>query len=179
MSSDVYFNCPSCSHTILSSMELIGQQVECPDCAEQVVVPEVRNGQNPRFKGQLLQQDVTGTETDTFPDVIKRTELVHKGMVSLERRQERQNQKVGHLIRNMELLYRQIDLLVEGLQLATDFVQDESMVPPDSQEPTRVLIGEAVVQPQTVSPTETIPTVLFALSLACGVLTTLWWVIGL
>lgn len=38
--SDIEFSCPGCNQTLQTPVEMAGENVECPNCAQQMIVPE-------------------------------------------------------------------------------------------------------------------------------------------
>ncbi len=154
-------------------MDQVGRMVECADCGEEVVVPLIRDGLNPRFREKDPTRRGGLPAPDSVVAVTKRTELLQKGMVSLERRQERQNLKVSHLIRNMELMVRQLDLL------------EESVIEQQAESPDPVVEMPPPVRMLPDTPTTTanlrskIPQILYTVSILLGLVVGVWWLVEL
>jgi len=176
MTSDVYFNCPSCSHTILTEMDQVGRKVECADCGEEVTVPLIRDGLNPRMREKDHPRRGGLPSVDSVAGVVKRAELVQKGMVSLERRQERQNLKVAHLIRNMELMVRQLDLLENEV---SEKAHSTEPLPAETGTAGQTSLPQPEPLPPAVESFDRVPNVLYAVSIVSGLLVAVWWLIKL
>lgn len=110
MENDLYFDCPECSHTLMVESTLVGQLVECPDCAKEVPVPDIRDGRNPRFK-----RTAPKPERQAGTLLAKREEaaadLLVEEMSSLQRRMKEQGRQLEYIRFNAELSVKQIQLL--------------------------------------------------------------------
>jgi hypothetical protein len=111
MSSDVYFTCPECGHTILTEMGLVGKTVECPDCQNEVSVPLIRDGRNPRLRHRGTPRRGSLPPAHGAVGLTRRAGLVQKGLVSLERRQSMQVRKLSHLAKSLALFSEQLQEL--------------------------------------------------------------------
>jgi hypothetical protein len=111
METDFYFDCPICTHTVMVDAGLVGQLVECPDCLNEIKVPEIRDGLNPRFKAEEAYRRALRD----VPPVPKREGVVAEVLVEnlecLLRRREEQGRQMDYICHNAELCLKQIQLL--------------------------------------------------------------------
>lgn len=109
MKNDVYFSCSECGHTILTEMAFVGTTVDCPNCRKDVLVPAIQDGRNPRWRhGARLRRGGGMPPAAGMAGLHRRTDLVQKGLVSLERRQSLQVDKVEHLCNSLVLFSDQL-----------------------------------------------------------------------
>lgn len=106
---DIFFDCPQCSHTIKVSSDLVGVKVECPDCANEFRVPDIRDGLRPRLRSQVsaeLSMNQT-THRDLMEDLVQ----LEQGLRGLMRRQLEQIKQIDFIEGKSNLLLRQLRLL--------------------------------------------------------------------
>jgi DNA-directed RNA polymerase subunit RPC12/RpoP len=119
MSEDVYFNCPNCSHTVVAELDLVGKTVQCPDCEEDVLVPLIREGLNPRFKTSTAAGGGAKGGKQNVGDILEGAEKAKKGMVSLERRQKVHGRNLDHMTQTLGLFTDQIQMIEQFVLEAT------------------------------------------------------------
>lgn len=105
---DFFLDCPRCSHTIKVSSDLVGVLVECPDCANEFKVPEIRDGLNPRLRSQQVPDlNFVVRKSDLMDDLLG----LERGLYSLMRRQTEQIKQIEFIEGNATLILKQLRLL--------------------------------------------------------------------
>jgi DNA-directed RNA polymerase subunit RPC12/RpoP len=109
MPHDIFFDCPQCNHTIKVSSDLVGNPVECPDCANEIFVPDIRDGINPRFRSP--NDTDAPLSSKTVADLKNDLEHLGAGLRSIVRRQKEQIKQTDFLEGNCNLIYKQLTML--------------------------------------------------------------------
>jgi DNA-directed RNA polymerase subunit RPC12/RpoP len=112
MNEELYFDCTTCSNTLRVDRALVGQYVDCPKCDSQVLVPDIRDGLNPRYRSQLPQIRRILGNTDPSSRIEKRKPaLLVDDMQSLSRRMAEQGRQLEYLQHNVSLCVKQLNLI--------------------------------------------------------------------
>jgi len=109
MENDIFFDCPQCNHTIKVSSELVGVEVECPDCANEFKVPDIRDGLHPRLRSQVQGKNFPGN--GAYPELDDNLEGLEESLKSLLRRQNEQIQQMDLLEEAAHLLHKQVAMI--------------------------------------------------------------------
>lgn len=109
MDHDIFFDCPLCNHTIKASSSLVGVPVACPDCGNEIKVPRILDGLNPRFRSQ--QKLAQGKASPGLRHAVEELTHLEMEMRSLLRRQRQQLRQLTFLEDNCTLVCKQLKLL--------------------------------------------------------------------
>jgi len=87
---------------------LVGQSVDCPGCASEILVPEIRDGLQPRLR------PIPGSQASVIPTSFAREEfsgdVLIENFQSLHRRNDNIGRQLEHMQSNAELCVKQIEL---------------------------------------------------------------------